>query len=184
MKRRILAVLLVCAMVLGLVACGSSASTGGEDAGEDEVIAIDGGRIEFTPPEGFTVADPNSDQLFYTEDYPNDSANYNVQYAENDPVTFEYTKEDYCEVLNQVFKSQYNVDVDISCTEFTKTKLNGHEVRIIRTQYTIGDMGIDQIQCAVQLGKGCETVTYTQTIGSDWTDEFEKSMATIHVVDK
>lgn len=190
MKKKLLTVLLVSTMVFGLVACGDNAEvedveavSGVETVEETEAAeVIEGGRIEFTPPEGFTVEDPNTENMFYTENYPTDTANYNVQYTENDPVTFTYTKESYCDVLKQVFKSQYDVDVDVDCTEFTTTELDGHQVRIIRTSYTIQDTGIDQIQCAVQLGDGCETVTYTQPIGGDWTDEFEASMNTIHVV--
>ena len=177
MKKKLLAVLLISTMVLGLVACGEAAT-----AEVSEEVAVEGGRIEFTPPEGFTVEDPNTENMFYTEDYPNDTANYNVTYADNDPYTFEYTQEDYCQIIQETFKSQYDIDVDVNCTEFTSTELDGHEVRIIRTNYQIGDVGLDQIQCAVKLGEGCETVTYTQTIGGDWTDEFEASMATIHVV--
>lgn len=203
MKKKLLAVLLISTMVFGLVACGDAApaessveettttvadevETETEVESETEAVTetevVENGRIEFTLPASFTVEDETAPGTFYSTNYPEDTSNYSVSYAEVDPYTFNYTKEDYANTLREVFKSQYDLDIDVDCKEFTETTLDGHDVRIIRTSYVVQDIKIDQIQCAVQLEEGCETVTYTAVNGNDWTEEFEASMDSIHIV--
>lgn len=73
MKKKLCSILLVCAMLLTLAACGSKGTP----------------VLHYDLPEGFTE---QSDGMYYAPDFPNDTANINIMESQEDQVTFSYTK--------------------------------------------------------------------------------------------
>ncbi len=164
MKKRVLSAVLACAMMLLFAACG-----------KDKGTAV----LYYDLPEGFTE---QSDGMYYAPDYPNDTSNINVVTQENDSVTFQYTEESFCEAVEYLYETQYGFEVDVNCTEFTKSELNGCKTLLIRASYNLEGIEIEQIQFAVETAKDTTTtVTYTQQGGGTWTDAFNESVESMRI---
>lgn len=158
MKKKVMSVLLVCAMMLGLVACGDKGTP----------------VLSYDLPADFV---DQGNGMWVAPDYPNDTANINVMTQDNDTVTFQYTEEAFCEAVEYLYDSQYGYEVDVTCTEFTKSELNGCKTLLIRASYNLMGVDIEQIQFAVETGKNqTTTITYTQQSGGAWTDAFNESI--------
>lgn len=134
--------------------------------------------LHYDLPEGFTQAD---DGMYYAPDYPNDTANINIMTSENDQVTFRYTKDSFCEAVEYLYE-QAGYDVDVNCTEFTMSELNGCRTLVIRSSYNLLGMEIEQVQFAVEIGTNTvTTITYTQEAGGAWTDAFNASIDSMRI---
>lgn len=163
MKKKLCSILLVCTMLLALAGCG--------DKGTPE--------LHYELPEGFTES---TDGMWYAPDYPNDTANINIMTSENDQVTFQYTQDSFCEAVEYLYEETYGYEVDVNCTEFTKSELNGCKTLVIRASYNLLGMEIEQIQFAVEVGKNkVTTITYTQAAGGAWTDAFNESLDSMSI---
>lgn len=163
MKKKLCAIMLVCAMMLTLVACGNKGTP----------------VLHYELPEGFTE---QGDGMWYAPDYPNDTANINIMSSDNDPVTFQYTKDSFCEAVEYLYEQSYGYEVEVNCTEFTKSKMNGCNTLVIRASYSLMGIEIEQIQFAVETGKDkTTTITYTQQAGGAWTDAFNASLDSMSI---
>ncbi|MBD5466943.1 MAG: DUF1795 domain-containing protein [Lachnospiraceae bacterium] len=163
MKKKLGSILLVCAMLLTLAACGSKGTP----------------VLHYDLPEGFTE---QSDGMYYAPDFPNDTANINIMESQEDQVTFSYTKDSFCEAVEYLYEQTYGYEVDVNCTEFTKSELNGCKTLTIRASYTLLGMEIEQVQFAVEVGKNkVTTITYTQQAGGGWTDAFNASIDSMSI---
>lgn len=161
MKKKLCSILLVCAMLFTLAACGSKGTP----------------VLHYDLPEGFTE---QTDGMYYAPDYPNDTAN--IMEAQDDQVTFQYTKESFCEAVEYLYEQTYGYEVDVNCTEFSKSELNGCKTLTIRASYSLLGMEIEQVQFAVEVGKNkVTTVTYTQTAGGGWADAFDASIDSMSI---
>lgn len=130
-------------------------------------------------PEGFIEL---GDGMYYAPGYPNDTANINIMTSEHDTITFQYTKESYCDAVKNLYDQRFGLKVDITCSEFTRTTINGCKALIVRISYSIDNMEIVQIQCSVETEKDkVTTFTFTQLADGNWTDEFDKSLDTMRV---
>lgn len=139
----------------------------------------DGITVYWFMPSGFSKAE---DGLYHAPDYPNDIANINVMGAIDDQETFQYTQDSFCEAIEYSYKQLYDYEVDVNCTEFTKSELNGCSTLIIRASYNLLGIDIEQIQFAIEVGKDkVTTITYTQTAGGAWTDAFESCIDSVRV---
>ena len=158
----------------GDVMHGLSQSLGGDPAQQS-----DGPRICYEIPEEFVE---HSKGFFYSPNYPNDVSNINVMTSDNDSVTFQYTKESYCNMLERLYSEYYDVQVDVECTEFTKTTINGYNALIIRLKYDLMGVSLEQLQCAVETERDkVTTITMSQPAGSGWEDAFERVLDSIRV---
>lgn len=163
MKKKLCAILLVCAMMLTLVACGDKGTP----------------VLHYDLPEGFTE---QTDGMYYAPDYPNDTANINIMESQDDQVTFQYTQDSFCEAVEYLYEQTYGYEVDVNCTEFTKSELNGCKTLLIRASYNLLGMEIEQVQFAVEVGKNkVTTITYTQEAGGAWTDAFNASVDSMSI---
>lgn len=130
-------------------------------------------------PEGFVEQE---DGIWYAPDYPYDTACIDVAKEENDPLTFQYTKESFCEDVEYMFNVQYGCTVDVNCTEFTRSELNGCRTLLIRSNYNLMGVDIEQVQFAVETGKNKTIViTYAQQRGGAWMDAFNASIASMRI---
>ena len=163
MKKKLCSILLVCAMLLTLVACGDKGTP----------------VLHYELPEGFTE---QTTGMYYGPDYPNDTANINIMESQDDQVTFQYTQDSFCETVEYLYEQTYGYEVDVNCTEFTKSELNGCKTLTIRASYNLLGMEIEQVQFAVEVGKNkVTTITYTQTAGGAWTDAFNESLDSMSI---
>ena len=163
MKKKLCSILLVCAMMLGLTACGDKGTP----------------VLHYELPEGFTE---QTDGMYYAPDYPNDTANINIMESQDDNVTFQYTQDSFCEAVEYLYEQTYGYEVDVNCTEFTKSELNGCKTLTIRASYSLLGMEIEQVQFAVEVGKNkVTTITYTQQAGGAWTDAFNTSLDSMSI---
>lgn len=163
MKKKLCSIILVCAMMLTLVACGNKGTP----------------VLNYELPEGFVES---GDGMWYAPDYPNDTANINIMTSDNDSVTFQYTEAAFCEAVEYLYEQTYGYEVEVNCTEFTKSKMNGCKTLVIRASYSLMGIEIEQIQFAVETGKNkTTTVTYTQQAGGPWTDAFNTSLDSMSI---
>lgn len=127
-------------------------------------------------PEGFIES---GDDMWYAPDYV---ANINIMTNDNDPTTFQYTEEAFCKEVEYLFEQVCGCEIEVNCTEFTKSKMNGCNTLVIRTSYRLLDVEVEQIQFAVETGKNKTTViTYTQQAGGPWTDAFNASLNSMSI---
>lgn len=153
---------------------GLSQSLGGDQAQQSS-----GPKMRYEIPDGFIEVENG---FFCAPDYPGDPSNINVMTAENDTVTFQYTEEIYCYALESLLNDYYDTQVDVECTEFTKTTINGYNALIIRLKYDLLGVTLEQVQCAVETEKDkVTTITMSQPAGSGWTDEFDRVLDSIYV---
>ncbi len=135
--------------------------------------------LYYDMPEGFVEQE---DGMWYAPDYPYDTANVSVVTQENDSVTFQYTKESFCEDVEYVYDIQYGYTIDVNCTEFTRSELNGCRTLLIRASYNLEGIEIEQILFAVETAKDTTTtITYTQQSGGAWMDAFNASIASMRI---
>lgn len=162
MKKRLCSILLVCVMLFTLAACGKGTPV-----------------LSYDLPEGFV---DQGTGMYLAPDYPNDTANINILEDQDDQVTFQYTKDSFCEAVEYLYEETYGYEVDVNCTEFTKSELNGCKTLLIRASYSLLGMEIEQIQYAVEVGKNkVTTITYTQQAGGPWTDAFNASIDSMSI---
>lgn len=146
---------------------------------EEQRSDHDGTTVYWFMPSGFAKAE---DGLYYAPGYPDDTANINVMEAQDDQVTFQYTKDSFCDTIEYMYMQSYGYEVDVNCTEFTKSTLNGYNTLLIRASYTLLGMDIEQIQFAVEVGRDkVTTITYTQQVGGSWTDAFNYCIASVRI---
>lgn len=136
-------------------------------------------RMRYEIPEGFLEG---GEGFYVAPNYPNDTSNINVMTSENDPITFQYTEESFCSMLEQLYSEYYDVQVDVKCTEFTKTTIDGYNALIIRIHYDLMGVALEQVQCAVETEKDkVTTITMSQPAGAGWADAFERVLDSIYV---
>ncbi len=159
---------------------GNGGIRGFSQRGENESTSQNGiPTLCYELPESFTMG---ANGMYYAPDYPEDTANINIMTMENDTVTFQYTEESFCEAVEALYDSQYGYQVDVECSEFTRTTISGCNVLLIRTSYDLAGVGIEQIQCAVETEKDkVTTITFTQLAGGEWMDEFNKVIDTLRI---
>lgn len=147
--------------------------------GGDQAQQTGGPRLRYEFPEEFTEL---TDGLFCAPNYPNDTSNISVMTADHDSVTFQYTQESFCNTLEELYSEYYDIEVEIKCTEFTKTTINGYNALIIRVNYNLMGVALEQVQCSVETEKDkVTTITMSQPAGGEWTDAFEKVLESIYV---
>lgn len=148
--------------------------------GDEDVQQSSAPKLCCDIPEEFTE---RSEGVFCAPDYPNDTANINILTAEGDRQTFQYTKESYCEAVKYLYEQAYGYDIEVNCTEFIQSELNGCKTLMIRMSYNlIGVAEIEQIQFAVETEKDkVTTITMSQPVGGGWMDTFERVLDSIRV---
>ncbi|MCM1105157.1 MAG: serine/threonine protein kinase [Clostridium sp.] len=136
-------------------------------------------QMRYEIPDGFVEVEKG---FFCAPDYPSDTSNINVMTAKNDTVTFQYTEELFCYALESLLDEYYDMQVDVECTEFTKTTINGYNALIIRIKYDLQGVALEQIQCSVETEKDTvTTITMSQPAGSGWADAFDRVLDSIYI---
>lgn len=161
MNKRVLSVILTCAMLLLLAACGSK---------KNAVLYYD-------LPEEFVE---QSDGLYLLSDYPRDTSNIFV-WSGKDELTLQSTEEAFCSVVEESLAAQ-GMDVELNCTEFTKSELDGCKTLTVRVSYEYMGIKCEQLSFSVETSKNqVTTITYTQIGDASWMDAFEKSVASAKI---
>ena len=125
MKKRIMALVMMCAMLVTMTACGGKKGNA---------------TLSYEFPEGFTE---QSENMWYAPDYPNDTSNVIIQSLENDAYGANYTEDQFVELITQAYTQQgYTVD-DINVAEFTKAKMEGYDTLLAEISYNLA--GIDKL---------------------------------------
>lgn len=165
MRKKLMALALVCTMVAALTACGGSKKNG---------------TMNYTLPDGFTEQSEGSGQ-YVTADYPNDSSNIIVQETKDDPYGVDYTEEQFTELVSAAYEAQgYSID-SFEIVEFTKSKLNGFDTLLIDCNYTLMGVEIEQIEFLAQIGDTTHVITYTTSPELGWHDAFRQSIDSISI---
>lgn len=157
MKKKLMALVLLCTMLAALTACGGKKKDG---------------TLTYTMPEGFTE---QSEGQWVSTDYPNDSSNIMVQASENDPYGVDYTEEQFIELVTTAYAAQgYSVE-DFTIVEFNKSKINGYDTLLIDCEYSLMGVELQQIEFLAQIGDTTHVITYTTSPIYGWYDAFRTS---------
>ena len=147
-----------------------------QSLGGDQTQQSDGPRLRYEIPEEFVE---QTKGFFYA---PDDRSSINVLTAEHDTATFQYTEESFCQTVELFYREYYDLQVDVNCTEFTKTTINGYNALIIRLSYDVMGVALEQVQCAVETQKDTvTTITMSQPAGAGWMDAFERVLDSLRV---
>lgn len=158
---------------------GEPVSYDGDGFGEAETVGSGMPMLYYELPQEFV---DQGDGMYFAPDYPNDTSNINIVENMYDTETFRYTKDSYCEAVADVYEQLLGEEVTVNCTEFTKSEMNGYRTLVTRTSFTLLDIGIEQVQFAVEIGENETTViTYTQYAGGSWMDAFNASLDSIRI---
>lgn len=185
MKKKLMALVLLCTMVAALTACGgkeknNSANDAGEnttDAGES--VEKKNATITYVMPEGFTE---QSEGQWVAPDYPNDSSNIIVQQSKDDPYGVNYTEDQFKELITVAYDAQgYTVD-EINVAEFTKGKLDDYDTLLIDVSYSLMGVTIQQLEYLIQINDITYVITYTTAPELDWYDAFRTSIDSVQIV--
>ncbi|MBD5533383.1 MAG: hypothetical protein HDQ98_14500 [Lachnospiraceae bacterium] len=163
-----------------LLGSGEPVSYNGEE-GYQTAENLDQGMpvVYYELPEEFIE---QADGMYFAPDYPNDTANIIVVSSEDDQESFYYSEKSYCEMLEDVYEQLYGYEVTVSCSEFTKSELNGCRTLLIRLSYNLLDVELEQVAFVVETGENRTTgITYTQVVGGPWTDAFNASLDSIRI---
>ena len=168
-----MALLLTTVLAFSLTACSGK---------KDENAGVPTGEITFDVPEGFELVD-ESTPMYYGPGYPEDTSNINVMKVENDPVGVKMSEKSYIEAIETTYSSQFQLDVTVEVQEFTKTEIDGYDALIVEATTSLDNgVQVSQLQYLISIDGGSITVTYTESQGFDWMDDFRKSMDTIKLV--
>ena len=154
------------------------------DNGEEGYQAADNSELGmpvlyYELPEEFIE---QADGMYFAPDYPDDTANIIVASAEDDQEMFQCTKESLCEMLEDMYEQIYGYGVTVSCTEFTRSEMNGCRTLLVRLSTATLDMELEQVVFMVETGDNWMTqITYTQVAGGPWTDAFNASLNSMRI---
>lgn len=188
MKKKLMALVLMCTMVFALVACGgdkkSDTSNAGGVAGQTEERT---GTLVYSLPEEFSVEIVEGQWV--TSAYPNDTSSIVIQSMEDDPYGINYTEDEFVELVSVLYEAQGCVVGEINMVEFTKSELNGFETLLIDCKYnlqmevegTMVNADIRQIEFVAQIGNVTHAITYTDITQDGWYEKFRESVATIDI---
>ncbi len=170
MKKRILALLAVLAMLCLLAACGGAqAEAAPTPDAEGEAVVITG-KIRLPIPEGFELTETEGvDEMYICED----GSNLNVLRGDPDP-TIEVVDE---ETLTQVLGDAYETQIGASITpiRFSNEDVLGCPAYQFVFQVEVDDLTFTQYQMAAQ-SDDLYTWTLTDMTG-DHAEEFEACLA-------
>lgn len=174
MKKRILAVLMVVCLMATLCACGDKKAKSG--------------TIEFNVPAGFTQETVDGvTTAWYAPNYPNDIANINLTYSENDPIGIDFDQATYEKQIMSVYE-QAGVEATMNVTEFKSVEKDGFKGKVMKVDSVLAGINIKQIQYVYQIGNTTATLVFTDTNVAtgeyEWLDEFEKCGENIKIVPK
>lgn len=135
--------------------------------------------IEFELPEGFFESDEQKN-MYITKRFPIDATN--IIYME---LPVDYTlqlmdKEYFESLVENAFLLSLEAEVNVTITEFTRTKIDGVPTFRVKAEYDLEDNHITHLMYVIN-GSKTYILIYTQTHDYDRMDWFEESAATIHV---
>ncbi|MBQ8946709.1 MAG: hypothetical protein IJ058_07855 [Lachnospiraceae bacterium] len=135
--------------------------------------------ITFELPEGF-MASEDTPGMYVLKRYPIDASN--IRYIEmNVDYTLQLMDESYFEeMLEEMLESGYGSAVDVNISEFKHITIDSVPAVRVKTEYDLEENHITQLIVAIN-GSRTYMLIYTQTHDYDRMDEFETSVASIHV---
>lgn len=136
-------------------------------------------RCTFALPEDFIEVE-DIPGMYVTKRYPIDASN--IYYAELDKdISMQLmTEETYVEQIEENFRNQYDMEIDVNLQSFEKIRISGHPAFRILCSYTVDGVEITQLEYVINADKSY-VVTYSQTDEYYRMDEFEASAATIEL---
>lgn len=156
MKKRILVLAMMVAMVFGITACGKESE----------------GTLMFTVPEGFVYKEELA--CYVGPNYPNELANINYYTYENDGSYKTITKSNIEAALEDGLSQGFNADIDITITRWEETEVDGYEAKVYACEYTYGGMEYEQVQIAINGTDYFHYVTFSDFGDSSYIDEFDE----------
>lgn len=167
MKKKIMSLVLLVAMIAALTACGGESKKKG--------------TLTYDLPEGFTE-DSTTAGMYYGPDYPYDTSNVYVSSSVDDPMGLNYTEDQFVELITTTYESQGYTVSDIDMIEFTTGKLDDYDTLLIDFSYNLNGIAIHQIEFLVQIDKTTHVITYTLGQDSDLLDAFKTSLDSMKIV--
>lgn len=197
MKKRIIALLLLCTMLFAVTACGDKKDSKQEEERTETVNEEEKtetvneeertGTVTYDMPAGFTEV---AEGQWVSPDYASgDTSNIIVQAIENDPYGINYTEDEFIEIVTFAYEAQgYSVE-NMNMIEFTKSELNGFGTLLIDVEYTLTfvmegtpvSADIQQIEFLAQIGNVTHAFTYTSAPQFGWYDAFRDSVESIEI---
>lgn len=184
MKKKILALLAVLAMLCALVACGGAEAEAPAEApeaapeasAENEEAVVISGKVCLPIPEGFEFSETEGvDEMYICED----GSNINVLAGEPDPTIEVVDEETLVEVLGEAYETQ--MGASISAVSFSNEDVLGCPAYQFVFQVEVEGMTFTQYQLAAQSDK-LYTWTLTDMTG-EHAAEFEACLAGVYLED-
>lgn len=158
MKKRILAVVLTMIFALGMVACSKESE----------------GVLTFDIPEEFVYDDARG--VYFG---PDGIANINYNSVENDGSFRKVTQSSMEKALEEGYADAFGENIDITITGWEKTEVDGYDALLYSWEYDFAGYEFLQIQVMINGTDYFHYVTLTDTVGSEYADDFRASVNTM-----
>lgn len=193
MKKKLLALTLMCSFALSLSACGGSknedsaetsstetqvsaeASASADSTDTTDVAPEELGTFTFDIPEGFAEAGEN----YYSPEDTTKFSNINYLNENNDGSFAELTTDMLVEASKTSLEAYYGETVDIQLTDSRFYTIQGCDALRYTIEYTLAGTKLIQTQCIVDAPDLLHFVTYTEIDDEGFLDVFEDSIASI-----
>lgn len=187
MKKKILALLLMMALVFGVTACGGDVADNNAsddvdnsvDADEDadmdtdedanEEVVESEGTLVFDVPEGF-VWDEEANAYKNTDE--NILANINSLANPNDGSFGATTQDVMEEALETTLSNTYGETIDLTVTKWDNIKVDGYDAISYEIEYVFSGLDVVQAQVIVDGTEKLHFVTFTYLKNEGYQDEF------------
>ena len=154
MRKKLLVIVMMLAMVFAITACGKKSE----------------GSLMFDVPAGFEY---NTEVRCYLgPNYPDELANINYYSYENDGTFGVLTETSIESAMEESLSESFLEDIDITITEWEKTKVDGYKAFVYSYEFESGGIGYEQMQVAINGKDYIHYVTFTDYAGTSYKDEF------------
>lgn len=147
-----------------------------KEADTEEYVNDESEELTCVLPDGFK-AYPEEEGLYVYKNFPKDSSTISYVISENDAP--EITKESLKSDLEADYLDAYGDQVDITITEFKKTKIDGRKSLRIKMEYEFKGIAYEQLMCAIYNGADLHVLNFTQEKDGKWSEEFEACIESI-----
>ena len=153
-----------------------------EDAAKGYSSSVANGLI-IELPEGFTKSEEESTdtiEYFYGPNYPNETANININVTANDGSLAFTTTDMLVMTLEPQLEAAYQIDLDIKVTKNMSPKIDDHRALIYAIEYALTDeVSLTQQQCIIENNDKLVFVTFTSATGEDYADAYDACIDSI-----
>ncbi len=138
---------------------------------EQETVVFENGVLSCSIPEGFEPH-PDEEGLYIHKNYPKDVSTISYVISESDEDTSDLTKDNFKEMLEAEYMSEYGDEVEVNITEFEEIKVDGRNGLRIMLDCELKGQEYEQLMYLLFNGEETHILDFTQEKGGKWMDKF------------